>query len=121
MTSVEYARTYHHAKEQAAWDLGQVLVMVNLDDAKRPDPYTKIVEELPQMRSEAVQLVRQAVGAGRRAYVLVNNRAEGNVPLTVEGLVGMLQEEIFDGSRLGAFRWLADIWLSGGWSFPRFW
>jgi len=88
---------------------------------KRAEPSTKSVEELPQMRREAVQLVRQAVGAGRRAYVLVNNRAEGNVPLTVEGLVGMLQEEIFDGSRLGAFRWLADIWLSGGWSFPRFW
>src|SRR6185295_13972378 len=35
------------------------------------------------------QLVRQAGGAGRRAYVLVNNRAEGNAPLTVEALVGM--------------------------------
>jgi uncharacterized protein YecE (DUF72 family) len=58
---------------------------------KRAEPYTKIVEELPQMRREAVQLVRQAVGAGRRAYVLVNNRAEGNAPLTVEGLVGMLR------------------------------
>jgi hypothetical protein len=31
---------------------------------KRAEPYTKIVEELPQMPSEAVQLVRQAVGAG---------------------------------------------------------
>ena len=30
-------------------------------------------------------------GAGRRAYVLVNNRAEGNAPLSVEGLVGMLR------------------------------
>jgi uncharacterized protein YecE (DUF72 family) len=58
---------------------------------KRAEPYTKIVEELPQMRRETVQLVRQAVGAGRRAYVLVNNRAEGNAPLTVEGLVGMLR------------------------------
>jgi hypothetical protein len=58
---------------------------------KRAEPYTKIVEELPQMRREAVQLVRQAVGAGRRAYVLVNNRAEGNAPLTVEALVGMLR------------------------------
>ena len=37
-----------------------------------------------------VQLVRQAVGMGRRAYVLVNNRAEGNAPLTVQRLVGML-------------------------------
>ena len=59
---------------------------------KRAEPYTKIVEELPQMRSETVQLVRQAVGAGRRAYVLVNNRAEGNAPLTVQGLVGMLRD-----------------------------
>ena len=58
---------------------------------KRAEPYTKIVEELPQMRREAVQLVRQAVGAGRRAYVLVNNRCEGNAPLTVQGLAGMLR------------------------------
>ena len=58
---------------------------------KRAEPYTKIVEELPQMRREAVQLVRQAVGAGPHAYVLVNNRAEGNAPLTVQGLVGMLR------------------------------
>ena len=55
---------------------------------KRGWPYTKIVEELPQMRSDTVQLVRQAVSAGRRAYVLVNNRAEMNAPLTVEGLAG---------------------------------
>jgi len=57
----------------------------------RAEPYTKIVEELPQMRREAVQLVRQAVGAGRRAYVLVNNRSEDYVPLTAQGLVEMLR------------------------------
>jgi uncharacterized protein YecE (DUF72 family) len=39
-----------------------------------------------------VQLVRQAVGAGRRAYVLVNNRAEENAPLTVEALTNQLRE-----------------------------
>jgi len=57
---------------------------------KRAEPYTKIVEELPKMRREAVQLVRQAVGAGRRACVLVNNRAEGNAPMTVQRLTEML-------------------------------
>ena len=41
------------------------------------------------MSREEVQLVRQAVGAVRRVYVLVNDRAEGNAPLTVLGLVGM--------------------------------
>ena len=59
---------------------------------KRAEPYTKIVEELPQMRRETMQLVRQAVGAGRRAYVLVNNRAEGNAPLTVQALTEMLRD-----------------------------
>jgi hypothetical protein len=44
------------------------------------------------MRREAVQLVRQAVGAGRYAYVSVNNRAEGNAPLTVQGLTEMLRD-----------------------------
>ena len=58
---------------------------------QRAEPYTKSVEELAQMRRETVQLVRQAVGAERRAYVLVNNRSEDNVPLTAQGLVEMLR------------------------------
>ena len=59
---------------------------------KRAEPYTKIVEELSQMRRETVHLVRQAVSEGRRAYVLVNNRAEGNAPLTVQALAEMLRD-----------------------------
>ena len=43
------------------------------------------------MRREAVQLLRQAVSEGRRAYVLVNNRSEGNAPLTVEALTEVLR------------------------------
>ena len=43
------------------------------------------------MKSVVMDLVRQAVGAGRRADVLVNSRAEGNAPLTVEGLLEMLR------------------------------
>jgi hypothetical protein len=46
------------------------------------------------MRRETVSLVHQAVGMGRRAYVLVNNRAEGNAPLTVQALVdGIMREK----------------------------
>ena len=55
------------------------------------EPYTKIVEELPQMRRVTVQVVRQAISEGRRAYVLINNLAEGNAPLTVQGLSEMLR------------------------------
>jgi hypothetical protein len=58
---------------------------------KRAEPYTKIVEELPEMRRDAVDLVKKAVGENRRAYVLVNNRSEGNAPLTIQALRTALQ------------------------------
>lgn len=57
----------------------------------RAEPYIKIVEGLPQMRREAVHLVRQAVSEGCRASVLVNNRSEGNTRLTVQALLEMLR------------------------------
>ncbi len=57
---------------------------------KRAEPYTKIVEELPHMRRDTVALVRKAVSEQRRAYVLVNNRAEGNAPLTIQALKSSL-------------------------------
>jgi hypothetical protein len=64
---------------------------MSYEASKKPaEPYTKIVEELPQMRRETVHLVRQAVSEGRRAYVLVNNRSEGNAPLTMQALVHAL-------------------------------
>lgn len=58
---------------------------------RRAEPYTKIVEALPHMRRETVHVVRQAASEGRHAYVLVNNRAEGNAPVTVQALSGMLR------------------------------
>ena len=60
---------------------------------KRAEPYTKIVGELLEMRRETVELVRRAVAQNRRAYVLVNNRSEGNAPLTVQALTEMLSKE----------------------------
>ena len=59
---------------------------------KRAEPYTKIVEELPVMRRETVALVRKGVAENRRAYVLVNNRSEGNAPLTVQAQTDHLLE-----------------------------
>jgi uncharacterized protein YecE (DUF72 family) len=58
---------------------------------KRAEPYTKIVEELPEMRKETVNLVTHAVAENRFVYVLVNNRSEGNAPLTVQALSDLLR------------------------------
>jgi len=50
-------------------------------------PDTKIVDVLPTMRLDTVNLVNQSIEEKRQAYVLVNNRSEGNAPLTVQTLV----------------------------------
>lgn len=57
---------------------------------KRAEPYDKIVGELPEMRTQTVELLAAAVGQKIQAYVLVNNRAEGNAPLTVQAIVDQL-------------------------------
>lgn len=54
---------------------------------KRAEPYNRIVQELPEMRTDTITLVKQAVAEQRQAYVLVNNRSEGSAPLTVQALV----------------------------------
>jgi hypothetical protein len=48
-------------------------------------------EELPAMRRDTVELVKKAVTDNRQASVLVNNRSEGNAPLTVQALVDALR------------------------------
>jgi uncharacterized protein YecE (DUF72 family) len=60
---------------------------------KRAEPYTKIVEELPAMRRDTVELVKRVMEENRKAYVLVNNRSEGNAPLTIQALRKALQAE----------------------------
>jgi uncharacterized protein YecE (DUF72 family) len=59
---------------------------------KRAEPYTKIIEELPDMRRESVELVKKAIAENRRAYVIVNNRSEGNAPLTIQALSDHLRD-----------------------------
>jgi hypothetical protein len=59
---------------------------------KRAGPYMKIVEELPEMRRDTLELLRKAGAGNRQACVLVNNRSEGNAPLTIHALNDQLLE-----------------------------
>ena len=51
----------------------------------------KIVDELPEMRRDTIDLVKKAIAEKRQAYVVVNNRSEGNAPLTIQALMKALQ------------------------------
>jgi uncharacterized protein YecE (DUF72 family) len=49
-------------------------------------PFDKLVEPDDEMRRDVLDIVRRAAAAGRKTYLLVNNKAEGSAPLTIEAL-----------------------------------
>jgi uncharacterized protein YecE (DUF72 family) len=53
-------------------------------------PYDRLVAPDEQMRAQVVDLVGRAVSRAVPAYVLVNNKAEGSSPLTIEALAERL-------------------------------
>jgi uncharacterized protein YecE (DUF72 family) len=67
------------------------LGMSHADAVKRASPYTKLVEPLPQMRTQTIALIRQAVAERRPTFVLANKRVEGYAPMTVQALVDLLR------------------------------
>jgi uncharacterized protein YecE (DUF72 family) len=53
-------------------------------------PFDRLVAPDEQMRDQVVDLVGRAVARAIPAYVLVNNKAEGSSPLTIEALAARL-------------------------------
>ena len=53
------------------------------------EPYDRIREVNPGLRSDLVQLIETAVDARIPAYLLVNNRAEGSAPHTIAAVAEM--------------------------------
>lgn len=49
-------------------------------------PFNRIVQQDEHMRRDTEAVLRKAVAAGQRAFLLVNNKAEGSSPLTIEAL-----------------------------------
>lgn len=60
------------------------------DLRRRYESFDRLVAPQPQMREQTVALIREAEELGHEAFVLVNNKAEGSSPLTVQALARML-------------------------------
>ena len=65
-------------------------------------PFDRIPEPQEEMREQVVDLVGQAVARAIPAYVLVNNKAEGSSPLTIEALAERLGLRLSGSGRLRA-------------------
>lgn len=59
---------------------------------KQFQPYDRIQEPQAQLRRDLVRLVERALGHGIEAYILANNRAEGNAPGTIRAVARMWQD-----------------------------
>jgi hypothetical protein len=64
-TCTSRGRNYHQTYIPSVLRLLTPLKISYQAARKQAEPYTKIVEELPQMRQETVQFVPQAVSEGR--------------------------------------------------------
>jgi uncharacterized protein YecE (DUF72 family) len=53
-------------------------------------PFDRLVAPQPRMRDDVVRLIRAALDRDAECYVLVNNKAEGSSPLTVQALAKLL-------------------------------
>ena len=49
-------------------------------------PFDKLVEPDEAMRRDVLDIIRRAATGSRQVYLLVNNKAEGSSPLTIEAL-----------------------------------
>ncbi len=56
-------------------------------------PFDRLAEPDEDMRRDVLDLVRRGARAGRQVYLLVNNKAEGSAPLTIEALAERLVAE----------------------------
>ncbi len=54
---------------------------------KRFSPYTSVQEPIEEMRQDVLRLMKRADKKSYTAYVLINNRAEGNSPMTLDQIV----------------------------------
>lgn len=59
---------------------------------QRFEPYSELREPNDSMREDVVKLMIRAGKLSKSAYILVNNRCEGNAPATIEGIIRKYNE-----------------------------
>ncbi|HET7872864.1 MAG TPA: hypothetical protein VFL42_10170, partial [Terriglobales bacterium] len=57
------------------------------DAVKMFSPYSRVKNPYPEGRAAGAKLIREARQQGRRAYIYVNNRFEGNALETIAGIL----------------------------------
>ena len=56
------------------------------------EPYDRIQEPQPALRSDLIEVMKQVLRRRIEAFILANNRAEGNAPGTIREVARMWAE-----------------------------
>ena len=59
------------------------------DAVKLFQPYTMIKQPNEAMRHDVATLIRRAIERNTEAFIIVNNRAEGNAPMTIDSIINL--------------------------------
>ena len=84
-----------HDSVAADFLMARILTPVGMSyqqTVKKFEPFDKIINPLPEMRADVMKLVEIAVKSRKIAYLLINNRAEGCAPRTIEELQKMIEQ-----------------------------
>ncbi len=60
------------------------------DAVRQFSPYDRLQQEQPEMRRDVVRMARRAIERDVDAFILVNNRIEGNSPSSIEAIGRMI-------------------------------
>ena len=81
---------------QAPFYVARILTPLGMnyqEVVKRFQPYDRIQQVNEQMRQDVVRLAKRAIQRQVPAFVIINNRCEGNAPLGIEAIQEMLNHE----------------------------
>lgn len=81
----------------APFYVARILTPLGLNYEKavqRFTPYDSLKEPIPEMRADVVRLAKRAMERNVTAFVLVNNRAEGNAPSTINDIGKMIVDKL---------------------------
>ena len=68
------------------------------DAVKLFEPYRAVQEPVPELRIDLVRVIQQAVDRRLEAFILANNRAEGNAPGTIRAVAEMWKDRDAEGT-----------------------
>ena len=57
-------------------------------------PYSELKKPMETMRRDVADLAKEAINLKKKAYAIVNNRAEGNAPGTIAAIDAMIRKDI---------------------------